>query len=772
MDTQFGRKAFVACILAAALLTLDSASVEAKSSFRQAGAALSPTPPLAAIRRNEAITLISRKGVVSKEIEIYAPEASFIKLHFSRFRLPRGVTVEVSNPEGSEVHRYSSTRKSAMTFSPAEGDDGISSFSAMSVSGDTVIVRVTGKVGLVQAFKHLVEIDYFMEGLPEYELEAANSTEASTSYLENNSVDPISRPQSRCGVEDREDVACLEGTFPYAVDRSRPVARLLIGGNTLCTAWRLGSGNFLMSNRHCLADQSDVSSTEVWFGYQTEACGSYAISSGLVKVSGNALLKSSYNLDFTLFTVNGFESIAGFGHLGLEPRDGVIGEEVYIPQHGAGNPKEIAIMSDMNSGGYCQIDAVGLNAYAAGTDVGYYCDTSGGSSGSPVVAADSDRVIALHHLGGCLNAGVSMSLIWPEIAAIFNGVVPVGDDADPDVNQPPQAQFGFSCTELSCTFDAGSSSDVDGAIASYSWDLGDGNSSSGMSVSHDYAGSGSFAVVLTVQDDGGAVDQSATTVTVEDANSSPLAAFSVSCVQGACNFDAGASTDNDGQITVYAWDFGDGNSEGTSGSLVGHGYTAGGDYLVRLTVTDDASATGQAESWVTVVIDAPPNEQPVAAFTFECQNLSCTFNASASDDPDGLISSYDWSFGDGSAGSGETTEHTFAAAGTYDVTLAVTDNGDASDFVTLQVQVQQTTSNNFVLSVTTEKVRGTKLALLTWTGSMAASIDILRDGIILASTGNTGAFKDSSLPSRVKSATYVVCETGTSVCSNEITAKF
>lgn len=772
MDTQFCRKAIVACVLSAAIFLLGTPSIEAKSSSGVGLLAATPTLPLAAERRDETITLISRKGVESEELEIYAPEASFIKLHFSRFRLPRGVVVEVSNPEGSEVYRYSSTHRSAMTFNREEGDDGINSFSAMSISGDTAIVRVRGKLGAVQGFKHLVEIDYFMEGLPDYAIGAADSSAISTSFLERDAEDPISRPESRCGVEDREDVACLEGSFPYPVDRSRPVARLLIGGNTLCTAWRLGSGNFLMSNRHCLVDQADVTSTEVWFDYQRSVCGGGDISSGLVKVAGDALLKSSYDLDFTLFTVNDFESIEGFGYLGLEPRDGVIGEEVYIPQHGGGNPKEIAITSDMNPGGFCQIDALGLNAYAAGTDVGYYCDTSGGSSGSPVVAANSDRVVALHHLGGCLNAGVSMSLIWPEISEFFNGVVPVGDDEDPNANQPPNAQFTVSCSELSCVFDAASSSDVDGVIVSYSWDLGDGNASTGMSVSHDYAASGSFQAVLTVQDEHGAVDQSTATVTVEEANASPVAAFAVSCAQGVCSFDAGASSDSDGQITAYAWNFGDGSSDASSSAVMGHEYAAGGDYLVRLTVTDNASATGQAESWIAVAINPPPNQNPVAAFTFDCQDLSCTFNASGSGDPDGLITSYEWSFGDGNIGSGESTAHTFPAQGTYEVTLAVTDNGEASDFVTQQVQVVQASSDEFELSVTTEKVRGTKSSYLTWIGSSAAAVDIFRDGAILASVENSGDFTDSNVHNRVKSVTYRVCEAATTVCSNEVLVEF
>lgn len=83
------------------------------------------------------------------------------------------------------------------------------------------------------------------------------------------------------------------------------------------------------------------------------------------------------------------------------------------------------------------------------------------------------------------------------------------------------------------------------------------------------------------------------------------------------------------------------------------------------------------------------NQAPTASFDSNCTGLDCTFNGSASSDPDGSVASYSWDFGDGTAaGSGASTGHTFASAGTYTVTLTVTDNDGASSApVTHQVQV-------------------------------------------------------------------------------------
>src|SRR5262249_23897081 len=80
------------------------------------------------------------------------------------------------------------------------------------------------------------------------------------------------------------------------------------------------------------------------------------------------------------------------------------------------------------------------------------------------------------------------------------------------VNKPPSASFTFSCTGLSCSFDASSSSDSDGAIASYAWSFGDGTGGTGTSASHSYTRAASHTVALTVTDDVGATATASQTV--------------------------------------------------------------------------------------------------------------------------------------------------------------------------------------------------------------------------------------------------------------------
>jgi len=124
-------------------------------------------------------------------------------------------------------------------------------------------------------------------------------------------------------------------------------------------------------------------------------------------------------LDFTLFTVQNFAAVQQFGYLNLDVRDPAAGEELYIPQHPGGDPTVIAMDSDQDQGGNCQVQDPAADGYATGSDVSYYCDTAGGSSGSPVISRVSNKVIALHHFGGCPNAAVRIDLIYAKVKSLL-----------------------------------------------------------------------------------------------------------------------------------------------------------------------------------------------------------------------------------------------------------------------------------------------------------------------------------------------------------------
>jgi hypothetical protein len=326
------------------------------------------------------------------------PGAAYIKVHFLKLELPPGDTVTVSDPKGIEVHTYPDV--SGYTT------DGEKGFWALSITGDTAIVELhagSGKRELSE--KELQQlgiiVDKYARGYPPQEIAG------------------LLNPESTCGANQRFDAVCYQGSHPTEYNRSNAVARLLINSAFLCTSWRVGPNNRMFTNEHCITSQADVNGTEVWFNYQRLTCGSGSANTPTI-VTGNTLLIDDVTLDFALFTVNNFSSITSFGYLDLDVRTPVLNEEIYIPQHGNGNPKEFAIESDVNSGNVCRIDQAAVDGLGTNTDTGYLCDTIGGSSGSPVLARSSHRVIALHHfgvLGVCspsnTNQGVRIDQIWP-----------------------------------------------------------------------------------------------------------------------------------------------------------------------------------------------------------------------------------------------------------------------------------------------------------------------------------------------------------------------
>ena len=251
----------------------------------------------------------------------------------------------------------------------------------------------------------------------------------------------------------------------------------------------------------------------------------------------------------------------------------------------------------------------------------------------------------------------------------------------PAANQPPTADFTSSCSALNCSFTS-TSSDPDGTIASYSWNFGDGGTSTAQNPSHTYGATGSYSVTLQVTDNQGAQSPITTkTVNVTAPNQAPTANFTFSCSALTCNFTS-TSSDPDGTISAYSWNFGDGAT--STAQNPSRTYAAGGSYNVTLRVTDNQGA--QSPITTKTVNVTAPNQAPTANFSFSCSGLTCNFTSTSSD-PDGSIASYSWNFGDGATSTAQNPSRTYAAGGSYSVRLTVTDNRGATNFITKTVTV-------------------------------------------------------------------------------------
>ena len=183
-------------------------------------------------------------------------------------------------------------------------------------------------------------------------------------------------------------------------------------------------------------------------------------------------------------------------------------------------------------------------------------------------------------------------------------------------------------------------------------------------------------------------------------NTAPVAAFTApSCTANTpCSF-ADASTDADGTISTRTWDFGDGNTG--QGQNVTNTYAAAGTYSVTLTVTDNGGASDDVTNTV-VVTGGTGNVPPTASFTLPTSctaGTPCGFH-STSTDADGQVVSTQWDFGDQGAADGPDATHTYAAAGTFNVTLTVTDNLGASGTSTQAITVAPVSSQDCTTSGT------------------------------------------------------------------------
>jgi PKD repeat protein len=171
-----------------------------------------------------------------------------------------------------------------------------------------------------------------------------------------------------------------------------------------------------------------------------------------------------------------------------------------------------------------------------------------------------------------------------------------------------------------------------------------------------------------------------------DVGTPPVANFSQTCTGLNCTF-ADQSTPA-GSLT-WEWNFGDLTSASNTANIQNptHTFTAAGTFTVSLKVTDGSGASNTKTSAVAV---GTANQKPVASFTTNCPSTACEFTSTSSD-ADGTISATHWEFGEptlpNNTADGVTVNHTYAAAGTFNVTLTVTDDKGEVGTVTQPVNV-------------------------------------------------------------------------------------
>ena len=253
--------------------------------------------------------------------------------------------------------------------------------------------------------------------------------------------------------------------------------------------------------------------------------------------------------------------------------------------------------------------------------------------------------------------------------------------------------------------DASASIDSDGSIVSYEWDYeGDGTYDETTTIpaaSHSFATAGDYDPTVRVTDNDGATDIAKLSDNMTGGLNvmvAPVADIEVSPDSGTVpltvSMDASGSTDADGSIVLYEWDFeGDGTyDESGASATTSHEFTGGGDYNPTVRVTDDDGLTDVAMLAEGVggigitLLEAPTAALSATPLTGSAP-LTVNFDASASTDADGTIVLYEWDWdGDGtydSSGASATTSHAYTTGGDFDPAVRVTDDDGLTDLASL-----------------------------------------------------------------------------------------
>ena len=326
------------------------------------------------------------------------PGAAFLKLRFSGFALRHGDRLEIRDGGGQLVETLEG-------LGPA-GTPG--RFWSLAVPGERVeLVLTIARPYPRPPFRidRLVVGSAFpgVAGLTDPGGEAATKTV--------------------CGAEDFDDVICSQGDAAEWAALQTTVGILSVGDDPgdeaiFCTGVNLSPRNAVLTSSQCLADASACQNAEFVFGYWRTGCNDGSPTSPWQGFRcGETLVASPFgtceptagNLDFSLHAVVGEPtSLYSFARTDAMPL--VSGEGLYLAQHAAGRPLEVS----RGSGGDVVVDGLTLRYFGS-------LDTEPGSTGGPIFRQADDRLVGLHHCGGCDvpelgNRGVPMSAIEPLIA--------------------------------------------------------------------------------------------------------------------------------------------------------------------------------------------------------------------------------------------------------------------------------------------------------------------------------------------------------------------
>ncbi len=331
---------------------------------------------------------------VSWSETVVSPGATFLRIHFQKFNLPDGDYVTVSSPDGTDFWTYT-----------GKGPRGTGEFWSFIVESDTAVVELHSGSQAKARGRHGLVIDRVAHG-------------TAPAWDDGSPVEKVI-----CGTDGRRDAAC------YASINTRPVARLSFqsgGSSYVCTGWLVAGSNSstMLTNNHCVANQTEVSTVQARFNYQRTTCGG-TTTAATTTYAGGTFLRTHSGLDYTILTLQGNPE-ATWGEYVATTKTPTVGMAINFPQHPGGGLKRVGYWKDSAQTQRCDVATANASygGATAGSQMGYSCDSEGGSSGSPVMDAGTGRIIGLHHFGGvsssCLNSATQMRQVCANAGSLLS----------------------------------------------------------------------------------------------------------------------------------------------------------------------------------------------------------------------------------------------------------------------------------------------------------------------------------------------------------------
>jgi len=291
----------------------------------------------------------------------------------------------------------------------------------------------------------------------------------------------------------------------------------------------------------------------------------------------------------------------------------------------------------------------------------------------------------------------------------------------------PVAAFSASPTSGNAPLNVIFTDSSTGSPTSWKWNFGDGATSTEQNPAHTYSTQGNYTVALTVSNSAGNNTVTKTGyITVGTTSSKPVVSFWGSPRIGNAPLSVTFKDNTSGSPTAWNWSFGDGTFSTVQNPK--HTYSAAGNYIVKLTATN-AAGNSTLTKWNYIIVTGTSSQTPTAAFSASPSSGNTPLSVTFTDSSTGSPTAWNWNFGDGTSSAVQNPVHTYSTAGSYSVTLEVSNSAGSN-----------TTTKSSYIKVTANSTTNATIPVVSFWGSRTSGTAPLTVTFTDASTNTPTAW--------------------------------